>query len=160
VIDQKFDPLQAWKEAYEQTETFWGKTLNETIKTEEYSAWMGSVLDLNLFYQKMLNDATKGYLEKVNMPTQDDIARVATLVINLENKVDNIEEFLEEKADSLGQSPTLKRDVTKVKQDIRTLEDKVDKILGLLEKQNEVLAKLQEPGKEVAKAPLKPENKK
>ncbi|MFP3670804.1 polyhydroxyalkanoic acid synthase subunit PhaR, partial [Priestia sp. SIMBA_032] len=25
VIDQKFDPLQAWKNAYEQTETFWGK---------------------------------------------------------------------------------------------------------------------------------------
>ena len=41
VIDQKFDPLQAWKNAYEQTETFWGKALNETIKTEEYSAWMG-----------------------------------------------------------------------------------------------------------------------
>ena len=45
--------------AYEQTETFWGKALNETIKTEEYSAWMGSVLDLNLFYQKALNDTTK-----------------------------------------------------------------------------------------------------
>lgn len=58
------------------------------------------------------------------MPTKEDIARVATLVINLENKVDNIEEFLEEKVDSLGQAPTLKRDVTKVKQDIRTLETK------------------------------------
>ncbi|MEJ9182481.1 polyhydroxyalkanoic acid synthase subunit PhaR, partial [Bacillus thuringiensis] len=63
MIDQKFDPLQAWKNAYEQTETFWGKALNETIKTEEYSAWMGSVLDLNLFYQKALNDTTKNYLE-------------------------------------------------------------------------------------------------
>ena len=31
------------------------------------------------------------------MPTKEDIARVATLVINLENKVDNIEEFLEDK---------------------------------------------------------------
>lgn len=94
MIDQKFDPLQAWKEVYEQTETFWGKALNETIQKEEYSAWMGSVLDLNLFYQKMLNDVTKNYLEKVNIPTKEDIARVASLVINLENKVDNIEEFL------------------------------------------------------------------
>ncbi|MDM5187609.1 polyhydroxyalkanoic acid synthase subunit PhaR [Bacillus sp. DX4.1] len=156
MIDQKFDPLQAWKEVYEQTETFWGKALNETIQKEEYSAWMGSVLDLNLFYQKMLNDVTKNYLEKVNIPTKEDIARVASLVINLENKVDNIEEFFEEKTDSLDQSPTLKRDVTKVKQDIRTLENKMDKILELLEKQNEVLAKLQEP----VKAPVKVENKK
>ena len=31
------------------------------------------------------------------MPTKEDIARVATLVINLENKVDNIEEFLEDR---------------------------------------------------------------
>ncbi|MGQ0516781.1 hypothetical protein ACT453_40085, partial [Bacillus sp. D-CC] len=38
---------------------------------------------------------------------------------------------------------TLKRDVTKVKQDLRTLETKVDQILELLEKQNAVLAKLQ-----------------
>lgn len=162
MIDQKFDPLQAWKEAYEKTETFWGKALNETIKTEEYSAWVGGVLDLNLFYQKMLNDVTKGYLEKVNIPTQDDIARVATLVINLENKIDNIEEFLDEKADSLGQSSTLKRDVTKVKQDMRTLENKVDKILELLGQQNEVLAKLQEPVKpqEAAKTAEKTETKK
>ena len=160
VIDQKFDPLQAWKNAYEQTETFWGKALNETIKTEEYSAWMGSVLDLNLFYQKALNDTTKNYLEQVNVPTKEDIARVATLVINLENKVDNIEEFLEDKVESVGQAPTLKRDVTKVKQDLRTLETKVDQILELLEKQNAVLAKLQEPVKEEVKPANKPENKK
>ncbi len=102
----------------------------------------------------------KNYLEQVNVPTKEDIARVATLVINLENKVDNIEEFLEEKVDSLGQAPTLKRDVTKVKQDIRTLETKVDQILELLEKQNAVLAKLQVPVKEEVKPANKPENKK
>ncbi|MEI4800599.1 polyhydroxyalkanoic acid synthase subunit PhaR [Bacillus sp. FJAT-51639] len=155
MIEQKLDPLQAWKEVYEQTEKFWGKTLGETIKTEEYSAWMGSVLDLNLFYQKMMNDATKGYLEKVNIPTQEDIARVATLVINLENKVDNIEEFLEGNTESLGQSLTIKRDVTKVKQDIRTLENKLDKILELLEGKNGILEKLQVPTVQA-----KPDNKK
>lgn len=147
MIDQKLDPLQAWKDVYEQTEKFWGKALNETIKTEEYSAWMGSVLDLNLFYQKMMNDVTKNYLDKVNIPTQEDIARVASLVINLESKVDNIEEFLEEKEDLLVQSSALKRDVTKVKQDMRTLENKMDKILELLEKQNGVLENLQSPAK-------------
>ena len=46
---------------------------------------------------KALNDTTKNYLEQVNVPTKEDIARVATLVINLENKVDNIEEFLEDR---------------------------------------------------------------
>ncbi|MBJ8206276.1 polyhydroxyalkanoic acid synthase subunit PhaR, partial [Bacillus cereus] len=55
---------------------------------------------------------------------------------------------------------TLKRDVTKVKQDIRTLETKVDRIVELLEKQNAVLAKLQVPVKEEVKPTNKPENKK
>ncbi|MBO9128460.1 polyhydroxyalkanoic acid synthase subunit PhaR [Bacillus sp. 165] len=143
MIDQKaFDPLKAWKDAYDQTEKFWGKTLNETLQTEEYSAWMGSILDMNLFQQKMLNDVTKNYLEKVNMPTQDDIARVASLVVNLENKVDGIEEFLEEKVDILEQSPTVKRDITKMKSDIRALESKVDKILEHLEKQHTLLTAL------------------
>ncbi|WP_368042550.1 polyhydroxyalkanoic acid synthase subunit PhaR [Ectobacillus sp. JY-23] len=134
MMDQKFDPMKAWKDAYDQTEKYWGKTLNETLKTEEYSAWMGSVLDMNLFYQKMINDVTKGYLEKMNIPTQEDIARVASLIVNLENKVDRIEEFLEDKIDGLEQSSTSKRDMTKLKSDLRTLENKVDKILNYLEK--------------------------
>ncbi|WP_034670247.1 polyhydroxyalkanoic acid synthase subunit PhaR [Ectobacillus panaciterrae] len=137
MIDQKFDPLKAWKEVYDQTEKYWGKTLNDTLGTEEYSAWMGSVLDVNVFYQKMLNDVTKGYLEKINMPTQEDIARVASLVVNLESKVDNIEELLEEKVDTLEQSSAAKRDMTKVKSDLRLLESKVDKILEYLEKANQ-----------------------
>jgi polyhydroxyalkanoic acid synthase PhaR subunit len=98
---------------------------------------MGSVLDVNLFYQKALNDVTKGYLEKVNIPTQDDIARIASLIVNLENKVDNIEEFLEDKVDVLEQSPNSKRDMTKIKSDLRLLESKVDKILEHLEKQHQ-----------------------
>ncbi len=136
-MDQKFDPMKAWKDAYDQTEKYWGKTLNETLKTEEYSAWMGSVLDMNLFYQKMINDVTKGYLEKMNVPTQEDIARVASLIVNLENKVDRIEEFLEDKMDGLEQSSTSKRDMTKLKSDLRILENKVDKILNYLEKANQ-----------------------
>ncbi|MCP8968511.1 polyhydroxyalkanoic acid synthase subunit PhaR [Ectobacillus ponti] len=143
MIDQKFDPLKAWKEVYDQTEKFWGKTLNETLNSEEYSAWMGGVLDLNLFYQKMMNDLTKGYLEKVNMPTQDDIARVASLVVNVENKVDNIEEFLEERVEALEASPAAKRDLAKVKNDLRALEAKVDQILEHLTKQQELLQGLQ-----------------
>ncbi|MDG4657450.1 polyhydroxyalkanoic acid synthase subunit PhaR [Ectobacillus antri] len=137
MMDQKFDPMKAWKDAYDQTEKYWGKTLNETLKTEEYSAWMGSVLDMNLFYQKMINDVTKGYLEKMNVPTQEDIARVASLIVNLENKVDRIEEFLEDKMDGLEQSSTSKRDMTKLKSDLRILENKVDKILNYLEKANQ-----------------------
>jgi polyhydroxyalkanoic acid synthase PhaR subunit len=140
VIDQKFDPLKAWKEVYDQTEKFWGKTLNETLKSEEYSAWTGSVLDLNLFYQKMLNDITKGYLEKMNVPTQEDVARIASLIINLENKVDNIEEFLEDKLENMEQAPGAKRDITKVKQDIRLLENKIDQVLEYLQKQQELVA--------------------
>ncbi len=137
MADQKFDPLKTWKDAYEQTERLWGKSMNETIKSEEYSAWMGSVLDVNLFYQKVMNDMTKGYLEKVNLPTQDDIARVATLVVNLENKVDNMEELLEEKIEVFEQSSSTKRDLTKLKSDIRSLEAKLDKVVELLASKQE-----------------------
>ncbi len=42
------------------TETFWGKALNETIKTEEYSCLDGQRSRFAiLFYQKALNDTTK-----------------------------------------------------------------------------------------------------
>jgi polyhydroxyalkanoic acid synthase PhaR subunit len=137
------DPLKMWKEMYDQTEKFWGKTFNETVQKEEYSAWMGSVLEMNLFHQKLVTDITKGYLEKVNIPSKEDIASVASLIVNLEAKVDALEELIEEKLDELGQVGITKNSLTRLKSDVKAVDGKIELISSQLQAHGELLEKLQ-----------------
>jgi Mg2+ and Co2+ transporter CorA len=46
---------------------------------------------------------------------------------------------LEDKLENMEQAPGAKRDITKMKQDIRLLENKVDQVLEYLQKQQELL---------------------
>ncbi|GGE71042.1 polyhydroxyalkanoic acid synthase subunit PhaR [Priestia taiwanensis] len=137
------DPLKMWKEMYDQTEKFWGKAMNEAVHKEEYSAWMGSVLEMNLFHQKMMTDMTRSYLEKVNIPSKEDIASVASLIVNLEAKVDALEELIEEKLDELGQVGITKSSLTRLKNDVKAVDGKVELISSTLQAHGELLEKLQ-----------------
>jgi polyhydroxyalkanoic acid synthase PhaR subunit len=142
-MESTIDPLKMWKEMYDQTEKFWGKTLNEAVKKEEYSAWMGNVLEMNLFHQKLVTDITKSYLEKVNIPSKEDIASVASLIVNLEAKVDALEELVEEKLDELGQVGITKSSFTRLKNDVKAVDEKIDTITSSLQAHGELLEKLQ-----------------
>ncbi|MGM9987244.1 MAG: polyhydroxyalkanoic acid synthase subunit PhaR [Bacillaceae bacterium] len=132
------DPLKAWKEMYDQTEKYFGKVFSEAMKKDEYNAYMGSVLEMNLFYQKMMNELTKNYLNQANVPSKEDVAGVAQLVINLEEKVETVEELLENNflaTDSSKEMIALKRDVAKVRNEMKQLDSKLDLILDRLEEQ-------------------------
>lgn len=130
------DPLKTWKEMYDQTEKYWGKVFSDAMKKEEYNAYMGNVLEMNLFYQKMMSDLMRNYLDNANVPSKDDISRVAKLVINLEEKVESVEELLEENTsnhDASKEIISFKRELTKVKNEMKTLDSKLDLILDKLD---------------------------
>jgi polyhydroxyalkanoic acid synthase PhaR subunit len=139
-----FDPFLAWKEMYDKTESYWGKVLGENMNKEEFSQWMGNVLNLNLQYHHALNDTTGRYFQQVNIPTKDDVANVASLVINVEEKVEALEERLDEWQDAQDNSALYKRELTKIKTDVKSLEKKLDKVLEAIEQQQQSQAKLQE----------------
>jgi polyhydroxyalkanoic acid synthase PhaR subunit len=131
--DQKvFDPFLAWKEMYDKAENYMGKMLGETMNSEDFSKWMGSVLNFNLQLQKMIKETTERTLWQANMPSKEDVANVASLVINVEERIENVEELLEEQQDSAN---GMKKEITKLKSDMKRLEGKVDKLLALFEKE-------------------------
>jgi polyhydroxyalkanoic acid synthase PhaR subunit len=130
-----FDPFLTWKEMYDKAESYIGKMLGETMNSEDFSKWMGSVLNFNLQLQKMIKETAERTLWQANMPSKEDLANVASLVVNVEEKVEALEELLEERQDHPN---TVKREITKLKNDMKRLEGKVDKLLALLDKEERV----------------------
>jgi polyhydroxyalkanoic acid synthase PhaR subunit len=138
-----FDPFLAWKEMYDKTEAYWGKVLGENMNKEEFSQWMGKVLNLNLQYHQALNETTGRYFQQVNIPTKDDVANVASLVINVEEKVEALEDRFDELQDAQDNSALYKRELSKIKADVKSLEKKLDKVLEAITQQNNFQSQLQ-----------------
>ena len=124
-----FDPFTMWKDIYERTEATWGEVIQETMKKESFSEGIGQTLTNNLQYQELVTKMTEAYLKQVNMPTRGEIASVASLIVNLEGKVDDLEEKIEE--DTLKNE--LSKEVGQLKKAVTHIDKKVEKVLELLE---------------------------
>ena len=70
--------------------------VDEKVKEDFPSQGMGQILEMNLLFKKVLNETTEQYLEQVNMPTRNDIATISSLIVNVDSKVDDLEELLED----------------------------------------------------------------
>ncbi|HHY74816.1 MAG TPA: polyhydroxyalkanoic acid synthase subunit PhaR [Bacillus bacterium] len=128
------DPFEIWKNVYDQTESYWSKVLDENLATEDFSRGLGKVLDMNLQYRKLVNDSTKTYLEQMNMPSKDDLAKLASLIINVESKVDQIEEVVEERIVVQADAQAVASEVKELQIEVKNLHNKMDQILLLLQK--------------------------
>lgn len=96
------DPFTVWKKLYDQTESQWGKVLGETVQTEAFSAWLGYLQKQMLEYQDAVRKSTDKYLEQAHLPSKNDIANLASLIVNLENKVDELDLKLDKLQDQLA----------------------------------------------------------
>ncbi|MDQ0205781.1 polyhydroxyalkanoic acid synthase subunit PhaR [Alkalicoccobacillus murimartini] len=131
--DQKsFDPFTLWKDVYQQSESYWGSVLDEKMKEDQFSEWMGKTLEMNLLYKKAQDEITNKYLEQVNVPTRSDLSNIASLVVNVESKVDRVEDLVDE-IDIIQVKAELKREMTLMKKDIKQLDGKLDQILTELQ---------------------------
>lgn len=121
-----------WKDYYKNVETYWGKTLEENMQKEEFSEWLGKVVDLNMLYKQMVDKSAKQYLEQMNLPSRDDLSSLSTLVVNLDAKVDDMEERLEENLENQMSSSLIKREMTSLKKEVKELSNKLDHVLQFL----------------------------
>ena len=118
-----FEPFKMWKDMYEQTEKAWHDVIQDTLGKEAFSEGLGQIQASYLQYHEMISNVTDDYLKQTNVPTRDEIANVASLVINLEDKVDNIDDQLYEN------SETVTKEINQLKRAVGNLEKKFDKVL-------------------------------
>lgn len=132
-----FDPYAIWQDYYKNVETFWGQSMEEKMKTDEFSEWMGKVLDANLLYREMADKSAKQYLDIMNLPSREDLASVSSLIINLDTKVDDLEEQLEESIENQLAPAVVKREMTILKKEVKDLGQKLDEVLAFLKEEKQ-----------------------
>ncbi|MCZ2258308.1 poly(R)-hydroxyalkanoic acid synthase subunit PhaE [Sporosarcina sp. G11-34] len=120
------DPFTMWKDVYEKTEATWSEAIQETMKKESFSEGMGQTLNSHLQSQELISKMTEAYLKQVNMPTRGEVASVASLVINLEEKVDDLQDSFED--------DTLKNEIGQLKRAVANLDKKIDSVIDLVGK--------------------------
>lgn len=128
-----FDPFAMWKDMYEKTESHWSKVVDESMRKEDFSEWMGQFLNMYLQYQNMIKQSTEKYLEQANMPSRADISNLASLIVNLEAKVDDLEEMIEEDLAHQINSLNVNREINRLKTDVKNLDKKLDQVILLMQ---------------------------
>lgn len=141
------DFTDLWKELYFKTEKAWADAFREFVGTKTFVRYLDTVLDNNLSSEKVIRQNVDRYFEAGPIPSKKDIARVAELVISLEEKQDTMEfELLgtvEKAADSLikmvefGQNT--RDELDSIEQKIALLDKKVDSLNKKLDNTNKKL---------------------
>lgn len=135
-----FDPFAIWKQMYDKAEEQWNQTLDETMHKEEFSKWMGQSLNGYLQYQSLAQKSTEKYLEQANMPSRQDLSNVASMVIGVEDKVDKLEQTIEEEVLDRLKKIDLSEEVKSLKADVADISQKLDQLFELLQSKQEVAA--------------------
>ena len=124
-MTQNLDMFEMWKNYFNQSSNL----IDEKMKEQFPSQAMGQILDMNLMFQKMLNETTERYFEQMNVPTRTDIAKISSLIVNVDTKVDDLEELLEEtRAKQLNQAE-LRSEIEDFGKELKSLDTKLNQIL-------------------------------
>ena len=92
--DQAPDPAEAFRRLVTEWERGFDKLANSLMGTEGYSRSMNQLQDLQLSARKTFHDFMAQNLSVANMPTRDDLLRVAEAVQDLDRRLERIEELL------------------------------------------------------------------
>jgi polyhydroxyalkanoic acid synthase PhaR subunit len=88
------DPFELWRQIYETNERAWNAVLERTVNNPAFAESSGKILETFLSAQKTVRDNMRQYLEQINLPTREDIARLGELIVSLEEKIDQLDDRL------------------------------------------------------------------
>src|SRR6266851_8310807 len=88
------DPFELWRQIYETNERAWNAILERTVNNPSFAESTGKVLETFLSAQKTVRENMRSYLEQINLPTREDIARLGELIVSLEEKIDQLDDRL------------------------------------------------------------------
>ncbi|PKM76059.1 MAG: hypothetical protein CVU90_14385 [Firmicutes bacterium HGW-Firmicutes-15] len=145
------DLVELWKEFYFKNENSWAEVLKEVITKDTFVYMLDKTLDSHLSNEKLIRQNMDKYFERSAFPSKKDIARVAEMIISVEEKVELLEDQLVDSVKSMADSMLAMAEAQK-----RSREE----IAALRKDIADLNKKLAQPDKEVNNAPKEPRTKK
>jgi len=150
------DPFTFFKEWYDATSETWSKVVGDLIGTEKFMEMVSQFLESYVSFIRTFNQASVEYFSRLQLPTRWDIARVAELVVNVEDKVDRLDNEFENFQDTynsqltkgeatsqlLGRLESVESNVTVLPAAVESLEKRLDRVEGKLDQLLRALEKL------------------
>jgi len=85
-----------YKQWYDAASDVWARFVEDTIGSEKFLEMVRPFLESYTTFIKTFLNAEEEYLKSLQIPTRSDVARVAKLVVSLEEKVDQIDDAFED----------------------------------------------------------------
>lgn len=85
------DFTELWKELYFKNEGAWANAFKELVSTETFVKMLDQTLTQHLSLEKITRQNMNKLFELSSVPSKKDLARIAELVISVEEKVDNLD---------------------------------------------------------------------
>ena len=120
--------FEVWKDLYNQSSNFYDEKILESFPSQG----IGQILDMNLQFKKFIDETTEKYLELSNMPSRKDLANLSAQIVNIDAKVDSLEELLEDSLEAGNNQVSLEGELTNLKSEMKNLDKKLNQILSLL----------------------------
>jgi chromosome segregation ATPase len=153
------DPMHLMRDAYAQGIERWSKAMEEIVGSEDFAAASGQLLALYAQQQQSIRAASRVAAESIQMPTTDDLAEVARLVINVERKVDEVTDQAADVATRLTAIETRLADTTAAAHAIPTrltaIEERLAEVASASQALSERLTPIDEAIRELASAAAK-----
>lgn len=127
------EPVKFFVQWYNETEERWSETADELVRRDEVLESMGRFFETYARSEAESRQALEEGLKNRRVPARSDVARVAKLVVVVENKVDRIEETLEDLVQDNSEATTVGA-VNGLEERMERLEGKMDRILTALER--------------------------
>ena len=138
------DIFTMFREWYEATSETWAKVVNDTIGTEQFIESASPFLESYATFYKSSRRANEEYFKNLQLPTRSDIARVAELIVNLEEKVDRIDD-----------ASATTQQVEGLTKRLDAIEHKLDSVIAALEQANAAPKPTPQPTTQPQRVPAK-----
>jgi polyhydroxyalkanoic acid synthase PhaR subunit len=121
-------PFTFFKQWYDATNETLSAAIGDVIGSDKFMEVSSEFLNDYANLYALIRRTNEDYLHNLQLPTRTDIARVAELLINLEDKVDRIENQLEDVADDAGHGLSQLDDVQQRLAAVESLEQRVGQL--------------------------------
>jgi polyhydroxyalkanoic acid synthase PhaR subunit len=130
------DIVELWKELYFNAEESWATATRELIASNSFIHILDQMRDQYLSFHKVSQQNIDQYLEGNPLPSKKDIARIAELIIGLEDKVDdfdlhfsnNITRITSNIIKLVDYQEVMKQEIAELKQQTASINKKLDAI--------------------------------